>query len=515
MTLGARVLSDRYRLDHVLGQGGMAIVYRAEDTLLGRTVAVKVLREQYGADPEFLERFRREARAAASLSHPNVVMVYDVGRDGNMNFIVMEYVDGEDLKDIIAREGPLPPERLVNLGCQLAAALEYAHRKGLIHRDVKPQNVLVADEDRVKVGDFGIAVALGARSITQTGMVIGSVHYMAPEQVQGHPATPVTDVYGLGVVLYEMATGRQPFSAESALAVAQMQMERRPAEPQQLNPSLPPALSDVVMTALAKNPRDRFQSAAEVAAALRGHRSAAAQRTAVVEPTAAIAQGTARTQHMAPGATAATGSPTRVYVPPRAPPRRFPIPLWPLITLALLLGIVAGGIGWVLRNPASSPAPKPTAAPVLVATAPTPTQTATQAPTSTAPPTSVPATATPPATPVPPTAPPTTAVPATAVPATAVPPTTAPTAAPQPTPAPKPTAGAPARGQVPNVIGRSETEAKQLLARAGLGDEIREERTNDVPEGQVIAQNPGPGTQVEPGTKVRLTVARRGPGRKP
>ncbi|MBA2447142.1 MAG: serine/threonine protein kinase, partial [Chloroflexi bacterium] len=282
MTLGSRVLAGRYRLEGVLGQGGMAIVYRAEDTALGRPVAVKILREQFSADPEFLERFRREARAAASLSHPNVVAVFDVGRDGATNFIVMEYVEGEDLKDVIRREGPLPTARLINLGCQLAAALEYAHRRNLVHRDIKPHNVLVTRDDQLKVGDFGIAVALGARSITQAGMVIGSVHYMAPEQAQGQPPTRSTDIYALGVVLYEMATGQLPFEADSQLAVATMQIERLPTPPLQLNPRLPPALSEVILKALTKDPDERFQSAAEVAAALRGQQVRAAQRTVVV-----------------------------------------------------------------------------------------------------------------------------------------------------------------------------------------------------------------------------------------
>src|SRR4051794_6109139 len=186
----------------------MAVVYRAEDLTLGRTVAVKILREQFGSEPEFLERFGREARAAARLNHPNIIAVYDVGQDGLSNYIVMEYVEGKDLREMIRDQGALPPEQIVDLGCQIAAALEYAHRTGLIHRDIKSQNVLVTGEGKVKVADFGIALARGQESITQAGMVIGSVHYMAPEQAEGLPTTTASDVYSLGVVLYELATGR-------------------------------------------------------------------------------------------------------------------------------------------------------------------------------------------------------------------------------------------------------------------------------------------------------------------
>ena len=174
MTVGSRVLGGRYRLGSVLGQGGMAVVYRAEDLTLGRTVAVKILRESLATDPEFLERFRRDARAAARLNHPNIIAVYDVGQDGLSNYFVMEYVEGTDLRDLIREAGVLAPPQVVDIGCQIAAALEYAHRSGLIHRDIKSQNVLVTPDGKVKVADFGIAVVLGTDSITQAGMVIGS-----------------------------------------------------------------------------------------------------------------------------------------------------------------------------------------------------------------------------------------------------------------------------------------------------------------------------------------------------
>src|SRR5688572_2341317 len=260
----------------------MAVVYRAEDLTLGRTVAVKILRESLGTDPEFLERFRREARSAAGLNHPNIIAVYDVGQDGLSNYIVMEYVEGNDLRELIREAGALPPDRVVDLGCQIAAALEYAHRAGIVHRDIKSQNVLVTPDGKVKVADFGIAVVLGSDSITQAGMVIGSVHYMAPEQAEGRPTTSASDVYSLGVVLYEMATGRLPFTAETPIAIARLQLEAPPPPPQLVNPRLPLPIADVILACLEKEPELRPGSAALVAAALRGQRAIASSPTAAL-----------------------------------------------------------------------------------------------------------------------------------------------------------------------------------------------------------------------------------------
>ena len=240
MTVGSRVLGGRYRLGSVLGQGGMAVVYRAEDLTLGRTVAVKVLREALGTEHGVPGAVPARGPRRRKLNHPNIIAVYDVGQDGPSNYIVMEYVEGEDLRELIREQGALPPEQVVDIGCQIAAALEYAHRKGLVHRDIKSQNVLVTPEGKVKVARLRDRGGCSARARSpRPGMVIGSVHYMSPEQAEGRPTTPASDVYSLGVVLYEMATGELPFTAESPIAVARLQLEATPTPPHVVNPRLP------------------------------------------------------------------------------------------------------------------------------------------------------------------------------------------------------------------------------------------------------------------------------------
>src|SRR3954469_12119315 len=208
-----RVLGGRYRLIREIARGGMAAVWEADDLLLDRRVAVKLLHAQFADEPEFLERFRREARAAARLSHPNIVPIYDVGEYGETRtpYIVMELVDGGNLKDRIRQAAPLPDAEIRTIGATLATALEYAHRRGLVHRDIKPQNVLLGEDGRPRLTDFGIAQAMASSGLTRTGIVMGSVQYIAPELVRNRAAVPQSDVYSLGVVLYEMATGRVPF----------------------------------------------------------------------------------------------------------------------------------------------------------------------------------------------------------------------------------------------------------------------------------------------------------------
>jgi serine/threonine-protein kinase len=274
-----RVLAGRYELDEIVGQGGMATVYRAHDQALGRDVALKVLRDQYAADPEFVERFDREARGAARLAHPNVVDIYDVGSDDGMRYLVMELVEGENLKRLIRRSAPLPPALVIRLGREIAAALDYAHRRGLIHRDVKPQNVLIDAEGHAKLTDFGIVEAAGSAALTETGTVLGTAQYMAPEQARGRSVGPPSDIYSLGVVLYEMATGRLPFEGETPLAIALRHVQDEPTPPRRLNPSLPPALEAAILRAMAKDPARRYPSAAALAEELEGGPDPIRQRT--------------------------------------------------------------------------------------------------------------------------------------------------------------------------------------------------------------------------------------------
>ena len=261
-------MSNRYEIRERIGEGGMALVYRAKDRLLHRWVAVKVLREQYASDEDFVERFRREAQAAASLSHPNVVNIYDVGEVGSTHYIVMEYVRGINLKELIRREGRLTPEQSVDIAIQVAAALGHAHRNHLVHRDIKPHNILITPEGTVKVTDFGIARAMSAATLTQTGQVIGSVHYFSPEQARGGITSEQSDIYSLGIVLYEMLTGRVPFTGETPIAVALQQLQDPVPSPREIEPSIPKSLDKVLFKALAKDPKERFRSAEEFIRAL-------------------------------------------------------------------------------------------------------------------------------------------------------------------------------------------------------------------------------------------------------
>jgi serine/threonine-protein kinase len=267
--LGERV-ANRYELLEVVGSGGMSTVYRALDTLLERHVALKVLHPHYGDDPEYVERFRREARSVAQLSHPNIVTVIDRGDDDGRQYIVFEYVDGESLKECVDRNGPLPVRRVVELGIQIADALAFAHQHGLVHRDVKPQNVLINGEGEAKVTDFGIARSLDVEhGVTQTGTVLGTSNYLSPEQARGLTVTPATDVYSLGVVLFELMTGEVPFPGENFVAVAMQHINEPPPSLVEKRPDAPLRLVYAVERALAKDPGDRFPSMDAFAAELR------------------------------------------------------------------------------------------------------------------------------------------------------------------------------------------------------------------------------------------------------
>ncbi|MBI4728365.1 MAG: Stk1 family PASTA domain-containing Ser/Thr kinase [Acidobacteria bacterium] len=260
----AKVLSKRYELSRKLGTGGMADVLLGRDRTLGRTVAVKMLLPQFAEDPHFIARFRREAQSAAALNHPNIVAVYDTGSDDGINYIVMEFVDGKTLREIIREEGPLLPERAGEVASEVCAALAFAHSRGIVHRDVKPGNIMVTSDGSVKVTDFGIARAMSGESVTQTATVLGTAQYFSPEQAEGKPVDHRSDVYSLGIVLYEMLTRQVPFTGSSPVAIAYKHVKESPIPPSRLNPDVPPALEAVVMKALAKNPANRYQTAQEL-----------------------------------------------------------------------------------------------------------------------------------------------------------------------------------------------------------------------------------------------------------
>jgi beta-lactam-binding protein with PASTA domain len=269
---GNTLIDGRYRVVRRIGSGGMADVYCAEDSHLGRQVAIKVLHRRFAQDQEFVERFRREAKSAAGLNHPNVVGVFDRGEHEGTYYIAMELLDGQTLKDIVGSEAPLPQERVVDLGLQILQAAGFAHIHGVIHRDFKPHNVIVDQQGHAKVTDFGIARA-GASEMTETGSIMGTAQYLSPEQAQGHAVTATSDIYSIGVMLYEMLAGRLPFEGDSAVAVALKHLSEPPAPISRWRPDVHPALEAVVMAALAKDPAERWQSAEDLAAGLEAART--------------------------------------------------------------------------------------------------------------------------------------------------------------------------------------------------------------------------------------------------
>ena len=269
-TPGARLLGRRYELGGLLGHGGMAEVYRAADTRLGRDVAVKVLRSDLARDPSFLSRFRREAQAAASLNHPMIVAVYDTGQDNGptppLPYIVMEYIRGLTLREVLQSEGRITPQRATEIVADVCSALEYSHRAGIIHRDIKPGNVMLTPEGAVKVMDFGIARAIAATTstVTATAAVMGTAQYLSPEQARGESVDARSDLYSAGVLFYELLTGRPPFTGDSPVAIAYQHVREDPPPPSTLEPDLPPDLDAIVLKALAKNPDNRYQTALEM-----------------------------------------------------------------------------------------------------------------------------------------------------------------------------------------------------------------------------------------------------------
>ena len=323
------VLDNRYDVGRTLGSGGMGEVFLARDRVLGRDVALKVLRTQYAGDSEFAERFKREARSAASLSHPNIVQVYDRGEteDGS-SYIAMEYVPGGTLKEKIVGDGPLGAREAAALGAQVAEALGAAHGRGMVHRDIKPQNVLLTDRGAAKVADFGIARAGSSVTISRTGSVMGTAGYMSPEQALGEPATPKSDLYSLGVVLFEALTGELPYTADNPIALSMKHVNGPVHPPREIDPTIPEGMNALVTRLMAKNPEDRYASADELADDLwkisRGREPTVA--SVVAEPT--------RPQR----APVAASNPTTRVPPARPAParrrRRFP---WLMLVVAAIL----------------------------------------------------------------------------------------------------------------------------------------------------------------------------------
>ncbi len=364
-TLINTLFDGRYRILRKLGSGGMANVYLAEDEELGRRVAIKILNERYAGDDLFIERFRREAKSAASLSHPNIVSIYDRGEAEGTYYIAMEVIEGRSLKELIMTHGALPVHTAIGYAKQLLEALRFAHRHGIIHRDIKPHNVLVsadqqvkANEPRLKVTDFGIA-RHGASQMTEAGSIMGTAQYLSPEQARGAPVTAASDLYSAGVVLYEMLTGKVPFTGDSAIEIAMKHVNELPKPPSSLRPEIPPELDQIVLRALAKDPEDRYQTAEEfiedlerVEAGLPISRSTATAATAILAG-AAVGEATELLSE----------SPTRVAAPPPAqrPPPTYPpsspydepprkrkrwVP-WLLVGLLLAAAVLAG---WWVYN---------------------------------------------------------------------------------------------------------------------------------------------------------------------
>jgi beta-lactam-binding protein with PASTA domain/predicted Ser/Thr protein kinase len=346
------VIDDRYKVIERVGSGGMADVYCAEDLQLGRKVALKMLHRRFAEDREFVERFRREASSAASLQHPNVVGVFDRGEWDGTSYIAMEYLAGRTLKQLILEEAPLEPTRAIDLAQQILRAARFAHKRGVIHRDLKPHNVIVDDEGRAKVTDFGIARA-GASDMTQTGSIMGTAQYLSPEQAQGHAVTPQSDLYSIGICLYEMLTGRLPFDGESAVTIALKQVNEQALPPASFNPAVTPELEGVVLQALAKDPAQRFSDADAFIASLERAR-----------------------EHIVDNA---PESLTAAFVPIDAAPPTGPIVVpvqddssarrWWLAVLVLVLVLAGAGAAYALTRPARHAVPNVTGKPVQAALA--------------------------------------------------------------------------------------------------------------------------------------------------
>jgi eukaryotic-like serine/threonine-protein kinase len=472
------LIGGRYELGRQLGAGGMARVYLAHDRLLDREVAVKVLSEPFASDPQFVERFRREASAAAGLNHPNIVAVYDRGEADGSYYIVMEYLSGPDLKQVIRRRAPLPAVQAIDYAQQILAALGAAHRRDVVHRDVKPQNVLVAEDGHLKVTDFGIARAGAQSDMTEAGSVIGTAQYLSPEQARGDEVTAATDTYAVGIVLYEMLTGRVPFDGDRPVAVAMKQISDEPLPPRAVEPTVPPELDAVVMRALAKRPSERYRTAGELSRALSEARAAVDGSGSTTQVMPAAGPPTAPTRAMDP----VTG-PTRVAPPPppdEAPPgrRRWP---WIVAGLVLLAAIAVGA--WLLLGDRANAVTIPPVAGQSEAQA---RQTLEDAGLG---------------------------VEVQRVTSDEETGRAVGTDPPEGSEVDEGdtvvlrVSGGPGEATVPNVVGDEEASATAELRRAGFGVDVRQEASTDVDEGLVISQSPEARTQAEVGSPVTIVVS--------
>jgi serine/threonine protein kinase len=335
----SKLINNRYQIEETLGRGGMAVVYRAQDLTLERTVAIKVLRQNYSGDPIFREHFREEAKAAANLSHPNIVTVHDFGFDSERLFIIMEYVPGPDLKLLLADGGQFDIKRTLNLMGQACAGVGYAHRAGLVHCDIKPQNLLITPDEHLKVVDFGIARALASINPGEKSEIVwGSPHYFSPEQAAGIAPSPASDVYSLGVIMYEMVTGQLPFTAASSSELARMHRQELPRAPRELNPAISSELEQFLLKVLSKEPAARYRTADQLGRVLTSLQINAS-------PVEEISRVGTSSTYISPGATQPIDSAPTVGTDQVGKDTTNPFEIdWITILLALLALVAVGGL---------------------------------------------------------------------------------------------------------------------------------------------------------------------------